>query len=117
VGGFALTAHATLAREPRLAAGYAHLVVLDPPPHEHVAAAPGPVVHLVHGAPEAAFALAVHEHEHDLRPAVAALYRALRDAGGASGEGLTVRCAARARVRPSGRAGPCACCGSSGWSA
>jgi len=78
VGGFALTSHAALERAPRIAAGYAHLVVLDPPPRATLAAAPGPLVHLVHGAAEDAFALAAHEAEHDLRPAATALYRALR---------------------------------------
>ena len=33
VGGFALCSHAALARAPELAAGFAHLVVLDPPAH------------------------------------------------------------------------------------
>ena len=79
LGGFDLTDHDALERDPSLAAGYDHLVVLDPPPYDGLAAAPGPLVHLVYGASEIAFALAVLEHRLDLRPHVAAVYRALRD--------------------------------------
>jgi single-stranded-DNA-specific exonuclease len=85
LGGFALTDHATLERDPAIAAGYDHLVVLDPPPYDGLAAAPGPLVHLVYGEPEIAYALAAHEHQYDLRPHVAAIYRALRDGRGIAG--------------------------------
>ncbi len=78
-GGFALTDHAALERDPQLATRYDHLVVLDPPPYDGLAAAPGPLVHLAYGEPEVAYALAAHEHRFDLRAPVAAVYRALRD--------------------------------------
>jgi single-stranded-DNA-specific exonuclease len=79
LGGFDLADHPALERDPGLAAAYDHVVVLDPPPYDGLAAAPGPLVHLVYGEPEIAFALAVHEHRHDLRGPAAAVYRALRD--------------------------------------
>jgi single-stranded-DNA-specific exonuclease len=82
LGGFSLTDHAALEEDPALAARFDHLVVLDPPPYDGLAAAPGPTVHLAYGEPEIAFALQVHEHRCDLRPAVAAVYRALRDGRG-----------------------------------
>ncbi len=78
-GGFALTDHAALERDPQLATRYDHLVVLDPPPYDGLAAAPGPLVHLAYGDPEVAYALAAHEHRFDLRAPIAAIYRALRD--------------------------------------
>jgi single-stranded-DNA-specific exonuclease len=81
LGGFALTDHAALERDPALARRYDHLVVLDPPPYEGLAAAPGPLVHLVYGAPEIAYALQAHEHHYALRAHTAALYKALRDGG------------------------------------
>ena len=64
-----------LARRPALAAGYTHLVALDPPPaaggRELLAAAPASgFVHLAWGAPEAEFALAVWRAGLDLRPAL-----------------------------------------------
>ncbi|MDQ5808146.1 MAG: hypothetical protein M3320_05670, partial [Actinomycetota bacterium] len=63
----------------------------DPPPYDGLAAAPGPMVHLAYGEPEIAFALHVHEQRHDLRPAVAAVYRALRDGRGLDGFDPVVR--------------------------
>ncbi|HEX2087341.1 MAG TPA: single-stranded-DNA-specific exonuclease RecJ [Solirubrobacteraceae bacterium] len=85
LGGFTLTDHATLERDPALAQRYDHLVVLDPPPYDGLAAAPGPMVHLVYGEQERAYALACHEHEYDLRARIAAIYRALRDGTGLAG--------------------------------
>ena len=93
LGGFALCSHAAVAREPDLGSGYAHLVVLDPPatPAEHeraLAGRAGQAIHLAWGEPELRFALRVHEREHDLRDPLAALYRVLRDGGGAEGRDL-----------------------------
>jgi single-stranded-DNA-specific exonuclease len=96
LGGFDLTDHLALERDPQLAARYDHLVVLDPPPYDGLAAAPGPLVHLVYGEPEIAFARAALEHAYDLRQPVAAVYRALRD--GRSLDGLDPAVAARAVV-------------------
>ena len=77
-GGFDLTDHEALEADPQLAAGYDHLVVLDPPPYDGLAAEPGPQVHLAYGESEIAYALAAHEHRYDLRAPIAAIYRALR---------------------------------------
>lgn len=87
VGWHALTA------DPHLASGFEHLLALDPPPHPAgiglLAAAPGGgYAHLAWGPPEAAFALGVAQTELDLRPALADVYRGLRAAGGAAGDGL-----------------------------
>src|SRR5690606_35674415 len=88
LGGFALTSHAALERDPQLAGAYAHVVVLDPPPSAHPAVARGPMVHLAYGAPEVSFAVSIHERERDLRATLTAIYRALRDREGAAGEEL-----------------------------
>jgi single-stranded-DNA-specific exonuclease len=87
-GRLALASWDALALDPVLAAGYEHVVALDPAPlpaaEELAAAAPGGAfAHLPRG--ESAFALAVAEAELDLRPALVAVFRALREAGGAAG--------------------------------
>jgi single-stranded-DNA-specific exonuclease len=93
LGGFALCSHAALAAAPELGGDYAHFVVLDPPatPAEHdrtLVGEPGQVTHLAWGEPELRFALHIHEQEYELRASLAALYRVLRDQGGADGEGF-----------------------------
>jgi single-stranded-DNA-specific exonuclease len=93
VGGFALTSWAALATDPRLAAEHLHVVVVDPPPSATAAALapelPGPGwVHLAWGAPEWEFARRVLTWELDLRPHLAAVYRALRGAPEHGGEAL-----------------------------
>ena len=92
-GGFALTSHAALAREPQLADAFDHLVVLDPPAHPdedaHIrGGAAHSCTHVCWGAAELRFAQQIHESEHALRAALVPLYRALRDRGGAAGEEL-----------------------------
>jgi single-stranded-DNA-specific exonuclease len=92
-GGFALASHAALARDPGLADGFEHLVVLDPPAHpdEDARMRQGPATtctHLCWGAAELRFAQQIHESEHALRAALVPFYRALRDRGGAAGEEL-----------------------------
>jgi single-stranded-DNA-specific exonuclease len=57
------------------AARYDHVVALEPPPF----GLPDVPVVLAWGEPEEAIALAAHRHRWELRPHVAALYRALRD--------------------------------------
>jgi single-stranded-DNA-specific exonuclease len=79
LGGFALTSHAALQRDPAIAARYAHVVVMDPGLSPLPA---GPMVHLAWGAPEVDWTLSVQEREHDLRTAITALYRALRSGAG-----------------------------------
>ena len=83
LGGFDLTDHRALERDPHLAAGYDHLVVLDPPPYDGLAAAPGPVVHLVYGEAEREYAAQAHEHHYGLEAMTRAVFRALKE-----GEGL-----------------------------
>ncbi len=76
--------------DPELANDFTHIVALDPPVApaalDLVAgiAAHGPgAVHLVWGAKEIAFTLAVARRDLDLRPLAASIYRNLRDARGA----------------------------------
>jgi single-stranded-DNA-specific exonuclease len=94
LGGFALCSWLALERDPDLARGFVHLVALDPPAHDHLArllsaagATPG-FGHLAWGEPELRFARQINELEYGLRAPLAALYRALRDRGGAAGEEL-----------------------------
>jgi single-stranded-DNA-specific exonuclease len=84
-GGLVLADWAALAREPSLAAGFLHIVCVDPPPFPHLeghAAHGDGYLHVAWGQAELEFALLVHEAEWDLRVALASLFRALRDAGG-----------------------------------
>jgi single-stranded-DNA-specific exonuclease len=90
LGGFALVSWQALERDPGLAAGFAHLVALDPPAcarHEELlhSGPPGRLTHLVYGPDELRLTVNVIEHDFNLRDPLAAVYRALRDA---PGEGL-----------------------------
>ncbi|MGB2710090.1 MAG: hypothetical protein WBC33_01130, partial [Conexibacter sp.] len=95
-GGFALCSHAALARAPQLAAGFRHLVALDPPalPSQDACMRAGgstgtaSFTHLTWGAAELRFAQQIHESEHALRASLVPLYRALREHGTAAGEEL-----------------------------
>jgi single-stranded-DNA-specific exonuclease len=97
-GGFALTSYAALEREPALAAGFGHVVALDPPssPARDAllrggARTPRPTpayTHLAWGEDGVRFAEYIHELELGLRPSLVALYRALRSHGRAAGEEL-----------------------------
>jgi single-stranded-DNA-specific exonuclease len=101
--GLVLSDWAALARRPLAALRFEHVVVVDPPPFEHLEAlarvprsTPGGVtpfaagfLHLAWGARELELAERVLELEWSLRPAVGRVYRGLRDAGGAvEGEAL-----------------------------
>jgi single-stranded-DNA-specific exonuclease len=93
LGGFSLCSWAALERDPALAAGFAHLIALDPPSHAHRAgllhcAGTGGFAHLAWGEPELRFARQINEQEYGLRAPLAALYRALRARDGAAGEEL-----------------------------
>ena len=86
VGGFALIDWAALEDDPAIAAGYIHVVAIDPPAHEHLLAAldrlPGEGwTHLAWGEPELRFAQRILEWNYDLRPPLTAVYRALRSSG------------------------------------
>jgi single-stranded-DNA-specific exonuclease len=91
-GGFAVCSWAALADDPELAAGFAHLVAVDPPPHAHLLGllerpSAGAWGHLVWGEPELAFAQRIHQWDYALRDPLTALYRHLRRTGEARGEG------------------------------
>jgi single-stranded-DNA-specific exonuclease len=79
-----------LAADPALAGGHSTLVAVDPPPLpggvDLLTSAGWGLAVLAHGPAEAAFAAACWRAELDLRPELAAVYRALRDVGTASGE-------------------------------
>jgi len=85
VGGFALTSWAALQDDPALAAPFPHVVALDPPTCEVLAAGEG-WTHLAWGTPELDFALRIHEWDFALRDPLTAVYRALKAATGISGE-------------------------------
>jgi single-stranded-DNA-specific exonuclease len=79
--------------DPSLAAGYVHVVALDPPFAEQdieaLRGAPGEgFIHLAWGPAEREFALAVARRALAPRDELVLLYRALRSAGSASGAGL-----------------------------
>jgi single-stranded-DNA-specific exonuclease len=85
VGGFAVTTWAALADDPALAAGYTHVVAVDPPPHPGLRRLAGQLpgqgwTHLAWGDAEAELARRVLAWELDLRPQLTELYRALRTA-------------------------------------
>ncbi len=92
-GGFSLAEYEDLLEAPERAAGYVHLVALDPPATAQQDAAlragrADGFTHLAWGQPELRFALDVHTARHDLRPPLAGLFRALRDRGPAGGDDL-----------------------------
>jgi single-stranded-DNA-specific exonuclease len=79
LGGFALVAWHALEREPSLLSRYAHVLALDPPAADTQAALIDERFTLAWGDAETGYALRAHEAGYDLRPAAAAVYRALRD--------------------------------------
>jgi single-stranded-DNA-specific exonuclease len=92
--GLTLADYAALQRDPGLARGFTHVVLVDPPPSSQletqagIAAAPGGYLHPVWGEAEQRFSLSVLAAECAQREEVAAVFRGLRDAGEASGEEL-----------------------------
>jgi hypothetical protein len=89
-GGFDLVAWPALERDAGIADAYRHVVALDPPPAPALllAAAGAGHLHLAWGEAELALAARINARDHDLRPALIELYRALRDAGECAGPGL-----------------------------
>jgi single-stranded-DNA-specific exonuclease len=90
-GGFALTTHYALAREPSLAERFAHVVALDPPSSsdaEELLYAGSGFTHLAWGAAELRFAEQMHELEYGLRASLVTLYRSLKLSGRATGQEL-----------------------------
>jgi single-stranded-DNA-specific exonuclease len=91
LGGFALVSYAALERNPDLAGAFPHLIALDPPAHAHqdeMLRCGSGFTHLAWGHAELRFAQQVHALEYGLRDSLSALYREVRDAGGAEGEAL-----------------------------
>ncbi len=87
VGGFALTSWHALEDDPGLATPFAHVVALDPPATPTLEHLPGQGwTHLAWGEAELRFATRIHQWDYALRAPLAAVYRALREAGGAEGE-------------------------------
>ncbi len=92
--GLALADYAELEREPDLARGFAHVVLVDPPPSaemECLASRPteeGGYLHSAWGEAERRFALVVLESRYAQRAELATMFRDLRDAGEVSGEEL-----------------------------
>jgi single-stranded-DNA-specific exonuclease len=91
VGGFAVCEWAALEDDPELAAPFAHIVAIDPPPDPGVPAllerpSGGARAHLAWGEAELRFARQIHQWNFALREPLAALYRKLRGAGHAGGE-------------------------------
>ena len=91
LGGFALCSWDGLDRDPAIADRFMHVLALDPPllagQEARLGAGRG-YAHLAWGDPELRFAQQIIELEYGLRAPLAALYRALRDTGGAEGEEL-----------------------------
>ena len=80
--GVALADWAALERLPAMAARFAHVVIVDPPPFPHLAraAAAGPgFLHEAWGQEDVAMAVRGHEEDWPRRASLAALYRVLRD--------------------------------------
>jgi hypothetical protein len=93
LGGFSLASHGALERGDVDAAGFAHVLLLDPPARDGgaqqiaLAAAPARTV-MAWGPAELRFAQDIHEFQFGLRDPLAACWRALRDRGGAAGRDL-----------------------------
>jgi single-stranded-DNA-specific exonuclease len=94
--GLALTDYASLRRAPTLAAGFEHVVLVDPPPSPGDAgiagrftgsASPG-FLHRLWSDGDLAFSAAVLDEQLASRQAVAGVFRSLREAGEASGSEL-----------------------------
>lgn len=93
-GGVVLADGAALEADPELAAGFEHVVLVDPPAfahHEDLATRPtttGGYVHLAWGEAEHRFALAMLDEQLARRAVLIAMFRDLREAGESSGSEL-----------------------------
>ncbi len=107
VGGFAVATWAALEGDPSIAAGYTHVVAVDPPAHAHLSALaerlPGNGwTHLAWGGAELELARRVLAWELDLRIPLVDAYRALREARGRAADGAVTGEALAAILRGSG---------------
>jgi single-stranded-DNA-specific exonuclease len=87
-GGYALCSWAALEADPGLAAAYRHVVVLDPPAVRPPVLPGAGWTLLAWGPDELRFTVRMHEHEHDLRPSLADLFRSLRGRDAVAGDEL-----------------------------
>jgi single-stranded-DNA-specific exonuclease len=95
-GGLALTDYIALATAPGLAEGFEHVVLIDPPPSaldgdlvgRSAAASPPGYLHSLWSGAERDFSISALDEQLASRQAVAGVFRALREAGGASGAEL-----------------------------
>jgi single-stranded-DNA-specific exonuclease len=89
-----LSDYAELEADPGLAAGFDHVVLVDPPPFEHLldaagrADAEGRYLHRAWGEAERRFALSVAAEQLAQRPTLIGAFRDLREAGAVAGEEL-----------------------------
>jgi hypothetical protein len=107
--GVVLADWGALGRDPGLAAAFEHVVVIDPPPFEHLAQMAGAgegYLHRVDGKAELEFAQRVHADEWPSRSWLATVYRGL--AGHRDGEGSIDEASARSVLCGEGRAHPLA---------
>jgi hypothetical protein len=92
--GLALVGYPELEREPDMAGGYAHVVLVDPPlgaDLEHLASRPsaeGGYLHPVWGESERRFALLILSQRYAQRDELAAMFKDLRQAGEVEGQEL-----------------------------
>ena len=92
--GLALVGYPELEREPEMAGGYAHVVLVDPPlcaELEHLASRPsaeGGYLHPVWGESERRFALLILGQRYAQRDELAAMFKDLRQAGEVEGQEL-----------------------------
>jgi single-stranded-DNA-specific exonuclease len=91
VGGFAICSWAALEDDPGLAAGFVHVVAIDPPAHAAQRAllerpSEAAWTHLAWGEAELDFARRIHEWDFALRDPLTDLYRHLRRHGEVRGE-------------------------------
>ncbi len=87
-GRFALVSHASLVKDPALAADFEHVVVIDPPTsaaQDEATLAGRGYRYLAWGEAELRFTRRMHELEYDLRTSLVPLYRALRGRGRVTG--------------------------------
>jgi hypothetical protein len=94
-GGLALADFTSLARAPEIVFAFDHVVLVDPPPFQHLAALAGrgpeqreSFLHSAWGEQERAFALRVLDDELGMRRPLRAVFRGLHHAQSAEGEDL-----------------------------